>query len=92
MAEQLNHEGRKGVDAYTAPELHCMLVADAVKGHATHLPWAVAAYSRIGERTKRGADAAYTEVLDEVEVLTGRRSMPVKATTLTELAALKKPT
>jgi hypothetical protein len=79
--------------AYTADELHRFLVADAVQGHATSLPWAVAAYLRIGERTRKGADAAFVAVLDEVEALTGLRRMPVaSATTAAELAALKKPT
>jgi hypothetical protein len=81
---------RMGVEAYTAPELHRFLVADAVKGHATHLPWAVAAYDRIGQKTGRGAEAAFLAVLDEVEALTGRRAMPVaNPTTNAELAVLK---
>ena len=74
---KLSPEGRRGVDAYTAQELHEFLVADAVKRHATWLPWAVAAYERIGEQRKCGAEAAYVAVVDEVEALTGLRLMPV---------------
>lgn len=77
MSKRLSPEGRRGVDAYTAPELHRFLVEDAVKNHATYLPWAVEAYQRIGERTHKGAEAAYIEVLNEVEALTGKRLMPV---------------
>lgn len=84
---------RQGVEAYTAPELHRFLVADAVNRHATNLPWAVAAYSRIGQRTGKGAEAAFSAVVDEVEALTGKRSMPVSApTTAAELARLLRPT
>jgi len=74
---KLTPEGRRGVDAYTAQELHEFLVADAVKRHATYLPWAVAAYERIGEQRRIGAEAAYVVVVDEVEALTGLRLMPV---------------
>lgn len=70
-------EGYLPVEAYTSTELHQMLVADAVKGHATYLPWAVSAYKRIGERTGRGSEDAFQAVLDEVESLTGLRRMPV---------------
>lgn len=93
MSANLTPEGRKGVEAYDAAELHRLLVEDAVKSHATHLPWAVAAYLRIGERTGKGAEAAYQAVLDEVETLTGTRSMPMTpGTSATELARLAKPT
>lgn len=76
---KLSPEGRKGVAAYTAKELHEFLVADAVKHHATFLPWAVEAYDRIGERTGKGGEAAYQAVLDEVEMLTGLRRMPISS-------------
>ena len=83
---KLSPEGRRGVDEYTAAELHAFLVADAVKRHSTHLPWAMAAYVRIGEQRKVTADDAYVAVLDEVESLTGLRLMPVHApTTQTDL-------
>jgi hypothetical protein len=73
----LSPEGRKGVDAYTARELHEFLVSDAVKNHATFLSWAVAAYERIGSAPGgKGADAAYAAVLAEVQQLTGR-GLPV---------------
>lgn len=73
---QLSPEGRKTVDAYTAAELHQYLVTDAVKLHATHLPWAVAAYTRIGQVDGCGAEEAYQRVRNEVKTLTGR-GMPV---------------
>lgn len=78
---KLSAEGRRSVEEYTADELHAFLVADAVKRHSTDLPWAVAAYTRIGERRKISADDAYVAVLDEVESLTGMRAMPVHAAT-----------
>ena len=74
---KLSPEGRRGVEEYDAKQLHQFLVADAVKHHATYLPWAMEAYTRIGERTGRGAEDAYTAVLDEVETLTGLRMLPV---------------
>lgn len=92
MSAKMNSpEGRMGVEAYTAQELHRFLVADAVAKHATHLPWAVAAYQRIGSKTGKGAEAAFTAVLDEVETLTGIRMMPVSGLKLSEIDALKKP-
>ncbi len=75
--KKLSPEGRKGVAAYSAKELHEFLVADAVKRHPTYLPWAVEAYDRIGRQTGRGAEAAFQSVLDDVELLTGDRRMPV---------------
>lgn len=78
---KLSPEGRRGVAEYSAGELHAALVSDAVKRHATDLPWAVAAYNRIGERRKISADDAFVAVLDEVESLTGMRAMPVYAPT-----------
>lgn len=90
--QQLTPDGRKGVESYSADQLHRMLVTDAVKRHATYLPWAVAAYERIGRRTGKGPEAAFQAVLDEVETLTGSRDMPVdRPTTAAELAALMKP-
>lgn len=88
----LTPEGRKPVTAYSAGELHRMLVEDAVKSHATYLPWAISAYQRIGERGN-GPEAAFQAVLDEVETLTGLRRMPVGSTTLTaaEVADLSGP-
>ena len=85
----LTPEGRRPVESYSATELHTILVTDAVKNHATWLPWAIAAYTRIGERTGRGAEDAYHAVLDEVEALTGLRKMPIAApTAAAELKAL----
>lgn len=74
--KQLSLEGRNPVDAYTAAELHQFLVTDAVKLHATDLPWAVAAYTRIGEQDGCSAEEAYQRVTGEVRALTGR-GMPV---------------
>lgn len=79
--QRLSPEGRKGVEEYSANELHTFLVEDAVKRHATFLPWAVKAYERIGAVRHggggEGAETAYSAVLDEVEALTGLRMMPV---------------
>jgi hypothetical protein len=85
----LTPEGRRPVEAYDATTLHTFLVEDAVKNHATWLPWAVKAYQRIGDLTGRGPDDAYQAVLDEVEALTGIRKMPVASpVALAELKAL----
>ncbi len=65
--------------SYDANTLHRILVEDAVLSHATDLKWAVGAYSRIGQLTRRGAEAAYTAVLDEVETITGVRHMPIQS-------------
>jgi hypothetical protein len=75
---QLSPEGRKPVGAYSETQLREFLVADAVKRHATHLPWAVAAYDRIGKLSRKGPEQAFVDVLDEVEALTGLRMMPVQ--------------
>lgn len=64
------------VDAYTAAELHRFLVEDAVKLHATDLPWMVAACVRIGQVDGCGVEEAYQRVRGEVHELTGR-GMPV---------------
>lgn len=85
---KLSPEGRRPVSAYDAQDLHRFLVEDAVARRATSLPWAIAAYQRIGERTGKGAEAAFQSVLDEVETLTGLRMMPVAAATPGELKAL----
>lgn len=80
---ELSLEGRLPVRQYKQGELHRMLVEDAVKRHATDLPWAVGAYDRIGKLSGKGAEAAYQAVLDDVEALTGLRVMPV--TSLSEV-------
>lgn len=71
------------VRQYKQADLHRFLVEDAVRHHATDLPWAVAAYDRIGKLSGKGAEAAYQAVLDDVEALTGLRVMPV--TSLSEV-------
>lgn len=94
MAAQptLTPQGRQPVENYDASTLHRLLVEDAVKGVATYLPWAIAAYSRIGTSTRRGAEDAYQAVLDEVESLTSSRRMPMSSTTTkAELDALLRP-
>lgn len=68
---KLSAEGRMPVDAYTAAELHRFLVTDAVRLHATDLPWAVAAYDRIGTLDRCGAEEAYQRVRGEVKELSG---------------------
>jgi hypothetical protein len=86
---KLTPEGRRGVEAYSVEELHGFLVEDAIKRHATFLPWAIAAYERIGEQRRVGAEAAYQAVLDEVESLTGLRRMPIaSAATSAEMKRL----
>lgn len=76
----ISAEGRNHPDTYTAVELHQFLVADAVKRHATDLPWFVAAIKRIGKirygSEGKGSDRALNAVLDEVELLTGLRELP----------------
>lgn len=72
----LSPEGRKPVDAYNAGELHRFLVEDGVKLHATHLPWAVAAYDRIGQIEGCGPEEAFQRVITEVRTLSGH-GMPV---------------
>lgn len=74
---------RQPVAAYTATELHRILVEDAVLSHATELRWAIAAYTRIGQLTRRGSEDAYLAVLDEVETLSGHRALPVYSGPLT---------
>jgi hypothetical protein len=59
-------EHRRPPQAYTAAELHDMLVADALSHIATPLPWAVAAYRRIAEARRITQDASYQEVLAAV--------------------------
>lgn len=66
------------VESMSADELHRQLVTDAVKGIATDLRWAVAAYERIGKLTRRGAEDAYQQVRAEVaELRGGWRGMPM---------------
>jgi len=77
VGAKLSPEGRRGVEHYAAAELQQFLVEDAVKRHATWLPWTVTAYERIGVLTGKGAETVYQEVLDEVEALTGLRLMPM---------------
>lgn len=87
MSKGRSAEGRKGVDAYTKAELHQLLVSDAVKSHATELPWMMAALKRIGG-TAEGMEAAYQAVVAEKAALTGSHMMPVAAATPAELRAL----
>lgn len=66
------------VESMSADKLHQHLVEDAVKGIATDLPWAVAAYERIGKLTGRGPEDAYQSVREEVAGLRGGwRGMPM---------------
>lgn len=86
---QLTPEGRLPVREYNEAQLRTFLVTDAVKHHATYLPWAVAAYDRIGKLSGKGSEAAYVQVLDEVEALTGMRVMPVTSLSEVEFDRLK---
>jgi hypothetical protein len=88
--EPLSFEGRRPAREYKEAQLRQFLVSDAVKHHATDLPWAIAAYTRIGKLSGKGAEAAYQQVLDEVEALTGLRVMPVTSLSEVELARLLK--
>lgn len=56
----------KRVSDLTSPELHAQLITDAVTGVATPLPWAVAAYDRIGKLDRIGPEAAYQRVRQEI--------------------------
>lgn len=88
-APELSPEGRMPVREYNEVQLRKFLVEDAVKHHATWLPWAVAAYERIGKLSRKGSEAAYLQVLDEVEALTGLRIMPVTSLSEVEFNRLK---
>lgn len=67
----------RDVERRSEGELRRLLVEDAVKRRATALVWAVAAYERIGKLSRKGADQAYRDVVDEVESITGSRAMPM---------------
>lgn len=67
----------RDVETRDRATLHRLLVTDAVKRRVTDLRWAIAAYERIGRLNRKGADAAYVDVLDGVEQLTGLRKMPM---------------
>jgi hypothetical protein len=69
-------EHRRPPMAYSATELHDMLVADALAHIATPLRWAEAAYVRIAEGRRLTVDAAYREVLAAV-VAGGGYGMPM---------------
>lgn len=67
----MGHRLLPAVESLSAEELHRQLVTDAVRGIATDLRWAVAAYERIGKLTRRGAEDAYQQVRAEVAELRG---------------------
>lgn len=83
-----NIDGRLPVRSYTADQLHRFLVEDAVKHHATDLPWMIAACTRIGKLSRRGAEQAFLDVVAEVEALTGVASMPAGSLSDAELRRL----
>jgi hypothetical protein len=85
-----NREGRTAVEMYTASELHRFLVADAVKGHATTLSWAVAAYTRIATKTGKSAEDAFAAVVAEVEGF-GCRMPIADPIAKAEMTAMLKP-
>lgn len=77
-------DGRRlaAVEAMTVEQMRSELVGDAVANHAAAggqqlLARQVAMYTRIGQLTGLGAEAAITSVLDEVEALTGVRALPL---------------
>lgn len=73
---KLSPEGRRPPHTYTARELHDFLVADAMRLHATHLPWAVMAYDVIASKQRITPDAAYQQVLHDVRAR-GGRGLPI---------------
>lgn len=103
--DRLSPEGRRGVRDYKEAQLRQFLVEDAVNHHATWLPWATAAYERIGQLSKKGAEAAYLSVVEEVMAITGNHllltnpdtgetwpaCMPLTSLSEVELAKLVKP-
>jgi|GEM_PF-5775995 len=72
---------RQHPSAYAPAHLRQLIVEDAVRSHATHLPWMVAALQIIskaeGRGTSRGLDETFESIVLEVESLTGRRDMPL---------------
>lgn len=80
-APALSPEGRRGVREYKEGELRRFLVEDAVRHHATWLPWATAAYDRIGKLSGKGAEAAYLSVVEEVMAVTGNTMLVVNPDT-----------
>jgi hypothetical protein len=67
---------RKPPQAYTARQLHEMLVADALAHIATPLEWAVRAYREIARQDRISQEAAYQRVRAEVKA-SGKYGMPV---------------
>jgi hypothetical protein len=78
---QLSPEGRRDVREYKEGELRRFLVEDAVRHHATWLPWATAAYERIGKLSGKGAEVAYVSVVEEVMAVTGNNMLVVNQDT-----------
>lgn len=58
-------------------ELHNRLVLDATTGVPTPLAWAVAAYTRIGQLSGKGPEAAYQRVREEARTITRGYGMPM---------------
>lgn len=101
---QLSPEGRRPVREYKEGELRRFLVEDAVRHHATWLPWATEAYERIGKLSGKGSEAAYLSVVEEVMATTGNymlirgqdgqnwpACMPISSLSEVELARLTQP-
>lgn len=59
-------EGRRAPQHYSAQQLHDFLVDDAIKGHATELRWATAAYQEIAKQRRQNPDQAFAAVRNEV--------------------------
>lgn len=84
-SQALNVDGRLPVREYSEQQLRTILVEDAVRHHATELAWAIAAYTRIGKLSHKGAEQAFLGVVAEVEALTGLPEMPVTSVSDAEL-------
>jgi len=73
IAEVIGHFIRErdmfAMDASQVNAIGQVLVTDAVTGVATPLPWAVAAYDRIGKLDRIGPEAAYQRVRAEIMAL-----------------------
>jgi hypothetical protein len=85
-----NIEGRYPVRDYSEQQLRTILVEDAVRKHATDLPWFIEAITRIGKLSRRGPEAAFNELVNEVETLTGVASLPMGSVTPAEMQRLLK--
>lgn len=68
---------REDPSTYAPEHLRQLLVEDAVRSHATHLPWLVAAVQLIARAERKGLDDVFTSIVQEVETLAGRAELPL---------------